>query len=517
MSPDRMPSPAKRFRLTRNFALLSAVVLLATALGLSLFYRSWAVEQMEAEAEQSNVSVARLLANSLLNWDPDILARLGAYSPGDLPGKSEVADLAAHISALVRHAPIIKVKIYDLDGHTLFSTDHQEIGANEDDDDGVISAAKGIVASELVHANTIDAFEGQISDRDIISSYVPIRAHAGQAAPVSGGASGGQGASGQGKAANIIGVFEVYTDVTSFVAAINRFTVWLIAITVGGALVINLVLVLIVGRGDRLLQRQHERSLELARTAAQADERNKAKTEFLANMSHELRTPLNAIIGFSDLMLKQTFGPLGDVRYGGYVSDIHAAGGQLLGTVENILDLTKIELGRMELRSSDVRPADVVDEVFRSVAPLAAAHAVDIRSELPEDLPVLVTDPGKLRKCLVSLMSNAVKFSPSGGTVILSCCRLGGGWCQFAVIDRGIGMSPEEIPIALSPFRQVDGSLARKFDGAGLGLPLAKALSTLLGGRLEIESAAGSGTIVTIMLPVHPVSETLPARAAATV
>jgi|GEM_PF-1475281 len=517
MSPDRMPSPAKRFRLTRNFALLSAVVLLATAVGLSLFYRSWAVEQMEAEAEQSNVSVARLLSNSLLNWDADILARLGAYSPGELPGKSEMADLATHIGALVRHAPIIKVKIYDLDGRTLFSTDHREIGEDEDDDDGVVAAAKGVVASELVHANTMDAFEGQISDRDIISSYVPIRANAGRALSVSGGASGGQGAAGQGKAADIIGVFEVYSDVTTFVAAINRFTVWLIAITVGGALVINLFLVLIVGRGDRLLQRQHERSLELARTATQADERNKAKTEFLANMSHELRTPLNAIIGFSDLMLKQTFGPLGDARYDGYVSDIYEAGGQLLGTVDNILDLTKIELGRMELHSSDVRPADVVNDVIRSVAPFASAHEVGIRSELPDDLPVLVTDPGKLRKCLVNLMSNAVKFSPSRGTVILSCRRLEAGWCQFAVIDHGIGMSAEEIPVALSAFRQVDGSLARKFEGAGLGLPLAKALGALLGGRLEIESAAGSGTTVTITLPAHPVPETLPPRAVAAV
>jgi signal transduction histidine kinase len=515
-----MPSTAKRFRLTRNFALLSAVVLLATALGLSLFYRSWAVEQMEAEAEQSNVSIARLLANSLLNWDPDVLARLGAYSPRELPGKSEVANLAAHISALVRRAPIIKVKIYDLDGHTLFSTDHGEIGEDEDDDDGVVGAAKGIVASELVHANTMDAFEGQISDRDIISSYVPIRANAGQATPAAANASQvneGQGASGQGKTGDIIGVFEVYTDVTSFVAAINRFTVWLIAITVGGAVVINLVLVLIVGRGDRLLQRQHERSLELVRSAAHADERNKAKTEFLANMSHELRTPLNAIIGFSDLMLKQTFGPLGDARYGGYVSDIHEAGGQLLGTVDNILDLAKIELGRMELHISDVRLADVVNEVVRSVAPFAAEHEVDIASELPEDLPVLVTDPGKLRKCLVNLMSNAVKFSPLGGTVILSCHRLEAGWCQFAVIDHGIGMSPEEIPVALSAFRQVDGSLARKFGGAGLGLPLAKALSALLGGRLEIESAAGSGTTVTVMLPAHPVPQALPVRAAAAV
>jgi len=488
MPRHRTLSPSKRFRLTRNFALLSALLLLATAVGLSLFYRSWAVEQMEAEAEQSNVSAARLLANSLLNWNPEILSRLGAYPPDQLAAQPEVFDLAAHIGALVRQAPIIKVKIYDLDGHTLFSTDRHEIGQDEDDDEGVVAAGKGVVASELVHANTMDAFEGQISDRDIISSYVPIHNVTGQGA----GSAGGM----------VIGVFEVYADVTAFVTAINRFTFWLITITVGVALIVNLVLVLIVGRGDRLLQRQHAQSLELVRNATRADEANKAKTEFLANMSHELRTPLNAIIGFSDLILKRTFGPLGDTRYGDYVGDIRNAGGQLLGTIDNILDLTKIELGRMPVHPADIRLAELTGEVVRIVEALATARQVAVKLEIGPDLPVVITDGGKLKKSLLNLLSNAVKFSPSGSTVILSCRQLDTALYQFAVIDQGIGMSAEEIPIALSPFRQVDGSLSRKFDGAGLGLPLAKDFCELLGGRFDIQSAPGSGTTVTITLPI---------------
>ncbi len=124
----------------------------------------------------------------------------------------------------------------------------------------------------------------------------------------------------------IIGVFEVYDDVTAFVAGIDHFTVWLIAITIAVAALANGILVLIVGRGDRLLQRQHQQSLELTRNVARAEAANKAKSEFLANMSHELRTPLNAIIGFSDVILQKAFGPLGDARYVGYIGDINVAG-----------------------------------------------------------------------------------------------------------------------------------------------------------------------------------------------
>lgn len=495
MSSDRTPSPPKRFRLTRNFALLSAIVLLATALGLSLLYRSWAVGQMVAEAEQANVTAARLLANSLLNWNADILSHLAALPPDQLATRPEVAELEGHIGALVRQASIIKVKIYNLDGHTLFSTARDEIGKDEDDDEGVAAAAKGVVASELVHANTLDAFEGRISDRDVISSYVPIRAVSSQ------GIAGAEGP--------VIGVFEVYDDVTTFTAAINRFTYWLVWITVCSALLVNIVLILIVGRGDRLLQRQHERSLELARSVSRADAANRAKTEFLANMSHELRTPLNAIIGFSDLMLKQTFGALGDKRYTAYINDIRDAGQKLLETIDNMLDLMKIELGRMQVRTEDIRPKDLASEIVRMVEPTAKARQIVLRLDCDGNLPVLATDGPKLRKSLLSLLSNAIKFSPPGSPVILSCQPDQGG-CRFAVIDRGIGMSAEEIPIALSPFRQVDGSLSRKFEGTGLGLPLAKDLVELLGGRLEVTSLPGSGTTVTICLPQDQAPQVLP-------
>lgn len=472
----------RRFRLTRNFAILSAIVLVATALGLSFFYRSWAVRQMEAEAEQANVTAARLLANSLWNRNPDILHLLSDVPPAQIAQQPELAELAAHIEAFVRQASILRIKIYSLDGHTLFSTDRSQIGEDEDDDDGVVSARKGIVASEMAHAHTVDAFEGTVTDRDIISSYVPIYD------------SGG----------NIVGVFEVYDDVTAFVAAINQFTYWLVGITVSVAILVNLVLILIVGRGDRLLQRQHDRSLELASNAYRADAANKAKSEFLANMSHELRTPLNAIIGFSDLILRKTFGPLGDSRYGDYLQDIRDAGQHLLDIINNILDLTKIELGRMSLQNHPTDPRELISDVERVLAPALKERQIALQLDLAESLPVLTVDGGKLKQALLNLLSNAIKFSPDGGPVTLSCRLDKPDLYRFAVTDRGIGMAAADIPIALQPFGQIDSSLARKFEGTGLGLPLAKHFCELMGGQLEIDSELGQGTTVMIVIPDAP-------------
>jgi hypothetical protein len=416
-------SAPKRFRLTRNFALLSAVVLVAAALGLSLFYHRWAVQQMVAEAEQSNVTAARLLANDLRSDNAALLTRLSALPADQLAAQPEINWLAGRVTALVTGASIIRIKIYDKAGRTLFSTDRSQIGSDESDDGGVISALKGIVASEFDHANTFSAFEGTITDRDIISSYVPI----------------------YGDDRQVIGVFEVYDDVTAFVAAIDHFTIWLIGITVGVAALANGILIAIVGRGDRLLQRQHEKSLELTRNVARAEAANKEKSEFLANMSHELRTPLNAIIGFSDLILQKAFGPLGDARYVGYVGDIHDAGEHLLSIINNILDLTKIELGRMVLKNQDVEPANLLRDTARMIEPALAGRDITLEIVTPEDPTPLLVDGAKLKQCLLNLLSQPYhpRLSPVGARSVCLLSGRSGNW--------HFGREYPNCPVALRP------------------------------------------------------------------
>ena len=238
---------------------------------------------------------------------------------------------------------------------------------------------------------------------------------------------------------------------------------------------------------------------------AQLVEASKAKSDFIARMSHELRTPLNAIIGFSEMIRDAMIGPL-DARYRGYGADIHGAGRHLQNVINDILDISKIEGGgRLELRDEPVSIVDMLESCRRIVAAMAEATGVALSIDVPASLPLIRCDALRFRQILLNLMSNAVKFTPAGGSATVSAA-LEGGSAIITVADTGIGMREEDIAIALEPFRQVSNgagdALTRRFAGTGLGLPLAKALVELHGGTLAIESAPQRGTSVRIRLPL---------------
>jgi signal transduction histidine kinase len=241
----------------------------------------------------------------------------------------------------------------------------------------------------------------------------------------------------------------------------------------------------------------------LKRSEARLAEVSKAKSEFIARMSHELRTPLNAVIGFSEMIRDAMIGPL-DARYRGYGADINDAGRHLQKVINDILDMSKIEGGRLERRDELVAIDETIEACRRIVAAMADAAGVALVVALPDGLPLICSDALRLRQILLNLMSNAVKFTPAGGSVRVSAA-VAGDDLVVAVADTGIGMRPEDIALALEPFRQLghDGDpFVRRFDGTGLGLPLAKALVELQGGTLDIESAVDAGTIVRIRLPL---------------
>lgn len=244
-----------------------------------------------------------------------------------------------------------------------------------------------------------------------------------------------------------------------------------------------------------------------------AEQMSRAKSEFLATMSHELRTPLNAVIGFSELIMSEAFGTVGP-RYVSYARDIHTSGTHLLDIINDILDLSKIEAGKMELSEEAVDLGRLVDASLRLVQGRASESGVKLSSNVPVDLPPLRADARALKQILINLLSNAIKFTPDGGAVTLSAGLGSDNVMTLSIADTGIGMRPEDIPRALEPFAQIESSLTRRFEGTGLGLPLCKRLVELHGASLELTSALGVGTTATVRFPVSRLMPREPRRIA---
>ncbi len=253
----------------------------------------------------------------------------------------------------------------------------------------------------------------------------------------------------------------------------------------------------------------------LVRARHEAQAADRAKTEFLANMSHELRTPLNATIGFAELMENEVHGPVGNAAYKDYVVNIRESGRHLLGLINDILDLSKIEAGKMELQETVFQLSEVVDAALLLVTPQAGQLEIALGSDLPAALPRLRGDPRLVKQILTNLLSNAVKFSHVGGEVCLSITAVAGQPLVMKVRDRGVGMTPEEITVALMPFGQVDSAFSRTRGGTGLGLPMVNALVDLHGGDLVIDSLPGQGTEVSVTLPEERIVWSEPGRSGA--
>ncbi len=248
-----------------------------------------------------------------------------------------------------------------------------------------------------------------------------------------------------------------------------------------------------------LESRVERRTIELANA-------NKAKSMFLANMSHELRTPLNAIIGFGEMMQHQVLGPIGVPRYKEYAEHIHESGQHLLALVDEVLDLSTVEAGKLEIERVPTAPGPPLAESLVMLRSMAKAAEVEIVVQGdPSGWPVFEADPVKLKQVFVNLIGNAIKFTPAGGRVTVSG-EISQAWLRFRISDTGIGMRPEDIPLVVQPFYRASSVYDAKHQGAGLGLPFAKAMTELHGGTLDIESRVGSGTTITVTFPLPAVA-----------
>ncbi|QEX22386.1 hypothetical protein FRZ61_23160 [Hypericibacter adhaerens] len=464
-------------RQTFRFAVISGCILLIAGAVLGLIHRSASLERLEAMAERQNVALTKVFANAAWGDFRSYVAGAGLSDPEALRNAAEVEALGQRIKGLMQGSSIAKVKIYDRDGLTVYSTDRKEIGIRKHNE-GFEEAKRGGVANEIERKDQMLSFDGVVTDRNVVSTYLPLFA--------------------PGSQTEVEAVMEVYDDVTDLVTAIDRDELFAALVLGVVQLLIYLGLVLIVYRSDQAVQRAHERELKLSAAAARAEAASQAKSEFLANMSHELRTPLNAIIGFAEVIKNGVMGPVQPPVYKGYLDDIWTAATHLGRVINDILDLTKAEAGKMQVERTEFDVAEVLDRVRRIMQEQAIRARVQLEVESASIR--FTSDERKIQQILLNLLSNAIKFTPPEGRVVMSAQRLLDR-VEISVRDSGIGMTAEEIPIALSPFGQVDSSLSRKYEGTGIGLPLSRRLAQILGGDLTIESEKAAGTAVRVQIP----------------
>jgi cell cycle sensor histidine kinase DivJ len=252
--------------------------------------------------------------------------------------------------------------------------------------------------------------------------------------------------------------------------------------------------------GTRDISLRKAQEDELTRARDEAESASRAKTQFLANMSHELRTPLNAVIGFSEILNRELFGALGEQRYRDYARMIHESGEHLLHVVNDILDMSKIEAGKLKLVKEPFDVGSLIASCTEVMRHAAEAKHLSLITEVAPGMPELIADKRACKQMLLNVISNAIKFTDAGGSVRVAA-REENGMVELIVADTGIGIAEQDLPKLGNPFVQADNAYNRSHDGAGLGLSVVKGLARLHGGRLEIASKLGHGTTTTILLP----------------
>lgn len=250
---------------------------------------------------------------------------------------------------------------------------------------------------------------------------------------------------------------------------------------------------------QRIINKQFETNRGLEEARIRAETESSAKTEFLANVSHELRTPLNAIIGFSEIIISETYGAIENKQYKEYIQDINNSGKHLLSIINDILDFSKASVDKLKVEHVELDLNKLASSSMRFVKPRADEAKVELIENLPKEHVVIKADPKRLKQALLNLLSNSVKFTPEHGTITLKITKNEEIYeVYIQVIDTGIGMSEKDIPKALATFGQIDNKLSRKYEGTGLGLPLTKKLVELMHGKFDLTSIIGAGTTITL-------------------
>ncbi|MBL0318777.1 MAG: hypothetical protein IPP74_05755 [Alphaproteobacteria bacterium] len=372
--------------------------------------------------------------------------------------------------------PMIKVQIISPQGKTYITTNKYDIAVY---DDKIAGGEKGTNTAKILPNTSFRDKDGNLASGSLIQNKFPII-----------------------DSGKVIAYIDMYYNITMAWDYLNYFQM---AVS-GGLLLIGVFIYFLTFyksySASKIINRQQEANQELIDAKNRAELQNQEKSKFLANISHELRTPLNAVIGFSEIMRDEQFGPLGSEQYRDYIRDIHTSGVHLLSLINDILDFSKADANKLEVEMIDVDLTKAVKTAMRLVLPRAQDAKVELKENIPKQHIILKADPKRLKQVILNLLTNAVKFTPEGGEVLLVVWPdSGDGKITIEVKDTGIGIAPKDIAKAMATFGQVDNKLSRRYEGTGLGLPLSKKLVELMNGTFEIKSEVNLGTTVTIKFP----------------
>lgn len=299
------------------------------------------------------------------------------------------------------------------------------------------------------------------------------------------------------------GFLEITFNISDLYKHITNVQLTLVSLIIASLALFTSATVIASKKAEKVIEKQQEESLEMASLKSAAESESKAKSQFLANISHELRTPLNAIIGFSEIINTESMGPIGNEQYKEFIKDIHTSGVHLLSLINDILDFSKAEEDKLQIDFEQTDVIKIIKVCTRMVMPRAEQSKVKLVEEIPTDMVIVLADQKRLKQVILNVLSNSVKFTPEGGSVTIKCWKdFDEGMIFISVKDTGVGMAPQDLARALSPFGQVDNKLSRKYEGTGLGLPLTKKLVELMRGKFDIKSELTLGTTVIVSFPI---------------
>jgi len=453
-------TPTSEFRLVRYFTATSLIAFVIVAAVLGYVFRQFSIDGLLDTQEEANVNLTRVFANDLWRQDFGPFVRaMQDKSAAEVKAAPQIAQLHRKVLDLMRGSNTFKVKVYDLRGLTVYSTELKQVGEDKSANGGVIAALRGAVTSELVHRNTFSALEGEVQNRDLIQSYIP------QYDPASG---------------SVIGVFEVYSDVTPLLEEIGRKQWYVVGAVIALMAALYAALFLIVNFAQRLIVRQrraHDRAQEaLRKTEA---ELIRSKAEFLSAAAQELTTPLASVLEFSELLKSRGYDRATSREI---VETIHSESGRLVHLLNDLTDLSRIE--QLSASAFDFAWQPLAPIIERAVAGLRVpGDDRKLRVEIEDDLPSLLLDGDKIEQAVSNVLSNAHKYTLRGTPIDLKVFRDRSERVGIRVTDRGAGMSAEERSHLFERFW------------------LVKEIVSHHRGTIEVQSETGKGTQITLWLP----------------